>query len=126
MSFHVPNKYRFRNERHPYGSDDSIGNNGAFYIPFESTELKCIASDGAGWEHVSTSLRNRCPNWKEMCHIKSLFWDEEDIVVQYHPPKSCYINNYEHCLHLWRPIKEKVPLPPSILLGLKELNSKGA
>lgn len=116
MSFHVPNKYRFRNNRHPLSSDDSIENNGAFYVPFENRELKCIASDGMGWEHISISLPTRCPNWKEMCFIKELFWDGEDTVVQYHPPESQYVNNYPFCLHLWRPIKEKMPLPPNIMV----------
>ncbi len=55
----------------------------AFYVPFESTVLMCIASDGEGWEHVSITIRgNRCPNWKEMCFIKDLFWGEEDTVIQ--------------------------------------------
>ena len=117
MSFHVPNKYRFHSGA--YGSSDNIGNYGAFYIPFESTMLQCIASEGEGWEHVSVSLQNRCPNWKEMCFIKDLFWDEEDTVIQYHPPKSQYVNNHSYCLHLWKPIKEKIPLPPNILVGLK-------
>lgn len=118
MSFHVPNQYRFRDKSNPYGSDDSIGNYGAFYIPFESQVLKVIASEGNGWEHVSVSLKNRCPNWKEMCFIKDLFWDSEDTVIQYHPPKSQYINNFPYCLHLWRPINEKIPLPPQDLVGV--------
>ena len=117
MSFHVPNEYRFRDKNSPYGSDDNFGNCGAFFIPFESRDLKCVASQGEGWEHVSVSLANRCPNWREMSFLKDLFWDEEDTVVQYHPPKSQYINNHPYCLHLWRPIKKKIPLPPSILIG---------
>ena len=124
MSFHVPNQYRFRSKSHPYGSDDSFGNNGAFYVPFESFQLKCLASDGEDWEHVSVSLDNRCPNWKEMCFIKDLFWDDEYIVVQYHPPKSQYVNYHPYCLHLWKPIKEKIPLPPAILVGLNLMKGK--
>ncbi len=116
MSFHVPNQYRFRDKHHPFSSDNSCKNNGAFYIPFESYKLKCIASDGMDWEHVSVSLSHRCPNWKEMCFIKNLFWDDEDIIIQYHPPKSQYVNNYPHCLHLWKPKKEKISLPPTILV----------
>ena len=67
-------------------------------IPFESFMLKVIASDGMSWEHVSVSFPNRCPNWREMCFIKSLFWDDEDVVVQYHPAKSAYVNVHDHCL----------------------------
>ena len=121
--FHVPNQHRFRDMTNPYGSDDSAGNCGAFFIPFENRELKVIASDGKGiasqWEHVSVSLQNRCPNWKEMCHIKDLFWDDEDTVIQYHPPKSVYVNNHPYVLHLWRPVDMTIPLPPIILVGIK-------
>lgn len=117
--FHVPEKYRFKNHASPLASDESFGNNGAFFIPFESYILEVIASDGAGWEHVSVILKNRCPNWKEMCFIKSLFWDETDCVVQYHPPKAEYVNNHETCLHLWRSTTDIFPLPPSILVGIK-------
>jgi len=102
-----------------FGSEASYGNNGYFIIPFESYELVVIASDGEGWEHVSVSLRNRTPNWREMCFIKSLFWDDQDCVIQYHPPASEYVNNHDHCLHLWKPINQEIPVPPSILVGFK-------
>ena len=82
-------------------------------------ELKIIASSGDAergieWEHVSVSLSNRCPTWEEMCLVKSLFWDDEETVIQLHPPKSKWINNHPYCLHLWRPLKESIPLPPEI------------
>ena len=114
---HVPEEYRVKTG--PLSSSKEDGNNGAFFIPFESFELMVIASDGENWEHVSVSLTGRNPNWKEMCFIKDMFWDEDDCVIQYHPPKSEYINNHEHCLHLWKPIGKEVPMPPSILVGLK-------
>lgn len=63
------------------------------------------------WEHVSVSLPDRCPTWEEMCFIKSLFWNEEDCVVQYHPPKSDYVNVSNNCLHLWK-FKGEMPRPP--------------
>ncbi len=49
------------------GSSDDTGNNDTFLIPFESCTLRVIASDGMGWAHVSVSLPNRLPNWREMC-----------------------------------------------------------
>jgi hypothetical protein len=101
----------------PLASDPSYGNNGAFIVPFESTKLMIIASEGFGWEHVSVSLQNRTPNWREMCFLKDLFWDEEDCAVQYHPPKSEYVNRHEHCLHLWRKIGEDFPRPPREMVG---------
>jgi len=86
--------------------------------------LKILASPGDAnedipWEHVSVSCRNRCPNWQEMCFVKDLFWDAEEAVMQLHPPRSRWINNHPFCLHLWRPLKESIQLPPDISVGVK-------
>ncbi len=87
--------------------------------------LKIIASPGDDeigipWEHVSVSLPNRTPNWVEMCFVKDLFWDEEETVMQLHPPRSKWVNNHQYCLHLWRPTNIEKPLPPEIAVGVKE------
>lgn len=92
---------------------------GMYSIPFEGRVLKVIASEGCGWQHVSVSLKNRCPNWREMCFIKDFFWEPEDIVMQLHPKQSEYVNLHPNCLHLWRPIDVEIPTPPSILVGFK-------
>jgi len=113
--FHVPEKYRVQGH-------SSFGNNGAFFIMDKTLlhPLNIIASDGEGWEHVSVSLKNRTPVWFEMCFVKELFWDSEDTVIQYHPPKSEYVNCHPFCLHLWRPIDGQIILPPSYMVGPKE------
>ena len=54
-----------------------------------------------------------------MCKIKELFFEDEEVVMQLHPKKSEYVNNHEHCLHLWRPIDSEIPIPNSILVGVK-------
>jgi len=120
MSFHVPNKYRCRAGY--MGSDESVGNNGAFQFRQKpgGVMLTVIASDGAGWEHVSISRPDRVPSWDEMCWIKSLFWDDEDCVVQFHAPRSEWVNNHRHCLHLWRPVGVELPRPHHLLVGVKE------
>ena len=121
MSLHAPNQYRVRTG--PMGSDDSYGNLGCFQIPVSKNGKRhytVVSSDAAGWEHVSVSLPDRTPSWDEMCFIKALFWDEEDCVVQYHPPKGQYINNHPHCLHLWRPLAVAMPFPPAWMVGVKE------
>lgn len=135
MSFHVPNQYRVRTGQHPHAphleSDDSWGNNGMFWLPTSvkrPLRIRCIASDGDGWqehgypppawEHVSVSTAVRCPTWEEMCFVKDLFWDPEDVVIQLHPPRSEWINNHPYCLHLWRPIDIELPRPPSITVGV--------
>lgn len=92
---------------------------GMYTIPFRGRDLKVIASFGYGWEHVSVSLSNRCPNWTEMRFVKDCFWNEEEAVMQLHPPKSEYVNMHPYCLHLWRPINLDIPVPPSILVGFK-------
>lgn len=114
--FKVPEKARVKTG--PMGSDSSYGNNGQFII--KSLKLKqplfVQASDGMGWEHVSVSLPSRCPTWDEMCFIKSMFWDECDMVIQFHPPESDYVNLHKYCLHLWRKngTNEFVEVPDSI------------
>ena len=122
MMFHVPEKYRITSGR--FGSDRSYGNNGAFSltgIKFPRA-INCIASDQWGWEHVSVSLPYRCPTWIEMCSVKDIFWDDHDLVMQLHPPKSDYVNNHPLCLHLWRKAgsNDYCEIPPSIMVGLKE------
>lgn len=82
--------------------------------------LRILVSDGdesMRWEHVSVSLEDRCPTWEEMCWVKSLFWEPEECVVQYHPPESEYVNRHQFCLHLWRPLGAEVPRPPRIAVG---------
>lgn len=93
---------------------------GFFQIPFRSYTLRALVSDGVvdGWEHVSVSLPNRCPNWEEMAFIKDCFWGEDECVVQYHPPKSEYVNNHPYCLHLWRSTQVKIPRPPTYMIGV--------
>lgn len=111
-----------------YGSDDSFGFNGMFEIALsgEARRIRCIASNGQGWEHVSVSFgpgAKSCPSWEVMCRVKDLFWNDDDVVIQFHPAKRDYVNNHPGCLHLWRCTDgREQPVPPSILVGLKALN----
>lgn len=116
--FHVPNHHRFKKEDHPLASTDRDGNDGMFIIQYGSREFIAMASDGMGWEHVSISS-TRIPTWEEMCFFKEMFWDDEDCVIQYHPPKSEYVNNCKTALHLWRPTGQNIATPDSILVGFK-------
>lgn len=120
MTFHVPEKYRVTTGR--MGSHSSHGNNGQFIISSIKIKRPLLvqASDGLEWEHVSVSLSNRCPTWGEMCFVKSIFWDKDDLVVQYHPPESEYINTHSYCLHLWRRFgtNDFCDVPNKILVGV--------
>ncbi len=89
-----------------------------------STKLKIIASEGdpdIPWEHVSVSTPHRNPNWQEMCWVKDAFWNADEMVVQFHPPQSEYVNNHDYCLHLWKPWDGHIYLPPSNAVGIKKL-----
>jgi hypothetical protein len=113
---------RFRSGRNASASKELFG---AFEIQGPCGARLLIISGGTGaaadgWEHVSVSIKRRPPNWQEMCFVKDLFWDDEEEVIQFHPPKSEYVNFHPNCLHLWRPIYFRVPLPPSILVGPKQ------
>jgi hypothetical protein len=142
--FHVPELARVTD--HPQlGSTAANGNNGAFDL--ESCEpgwrLALICSDGSEapgiadwqWEHVSVHAYRpgspqpvgftlasrrpamRTPNWREMTFVKRLCWDGEDVVVQFHPRESEYVNCHPHVLHLWRHKTKEFPTPPAILVG---------
>ena len=92
--------------------------NGIFSIPINNKNFIVIASNGLDWEHVSVHIENveRCPKWNEMCQIKEMFFEDEEVVMQLHPKKSEYVNVHPYTLHLWRPIKEKIPTPDRIMV----------
>lgn len=100
-----------------------------FPVPCLATgmpDMKIVANDAShpvaqGWEHVSVSFRDRTPTWAEMSWVKDQFWEEEETVFQLHPPKSQHINNHPYCLHLWRNANAEIALPPSIMVGVKEV-----
>jgi hypothetical protein len=100
-----------------YGSsgDESCG---VFQVPspIDQAALMILASSGGGWDHVSVSHTNRCPNWPEMSHIRTLFFRNEECVMQLHVPKSEHINAHPFCLHLWRPQAQEIPRPPAWMI----------
>ena len=81
-----------------------------------------IWSVGAGWEHVSVHpfARRITPSWDDMCQLKEVFFNDNDAVIQIHPPKAEYVNNLSNCLHLWRCTYKDMILPPSILVGIRK------
>lgn len=105
-----------------YCSTESDGFNGMFRMMLNSKFVRVIVSDGEGWQHVSVTIEgeNKPPHWDIMCMVKDLFWEDEDVVVQFHPKKSEYVNNHSGCLHLWRCTDgREFPTPPSIMVGIK-------
>jgi hypothetical protein len=63
----------------------------------------------AGWEHVAISVGSgrKIPSWEIMCKAKSIFWRDDEAVVQLHPKESAYFHGFPkkmEVLHLWRPV----------------------
>lgn len=120
-----PEEHRWKNAPGNYASEP--GNPfGCFRVVGPGGRwLFIIACDGeeTGWEHVSvtTEHKGKCATWPEMAFVKALFWSAEEAVMQLHPPQSEYVNNHDSCLHLWRPTQASIPLPPSILVGIKSM-----
>lgn len=100
-----------------------VGEDGGSGIIYKSGKPygSVIWSNGGGWEHVSIAPFNRrlVPSWDDMCKLKDMFFHDDEVVVQYHPVKSEYVNNVSNCLHLWRLTETEMPTPPSFLVGIK-------
>lgn len=114
--------------------DDSP--DGVYHIPHNTIDryiYNVVFSIGMGWEHMSVSLLKingknkiekveRCPTWEEMCFLKNVFWTPEECCVQYHPAMADYISNHKWCLHVWRSTEVQMPVPDTVLVGLKDLD----
>ena len=99
------------------------GTEGIFMIPspIDKALIMVVASNGAGWDHVSVSRPNRCPNWPEMELIAGLFFKDDETAMQLHVPATDHVNNHPFCLHWWRPHEVEIPRPDAILVGVKSL-----
>lgn len=102
-----------------FAGDDSCG---IFTVPSptDRAPMRVIASVGMGWDHVSVSRTNRCPNWPEMEHVKRLFFKDDETAMQLHVPPSDHLSLHPYCLHLWRPLDVDIPRPPSIMVAPPE------
>jgi hypothetical protein len=117
--------YRVRSPRFPSKPGEHFG---AFYLRHPGKghyRFAVIATDGLqggeGWEHVSVHVcdvngSERLPGWAEMDHLKDLFWEPSETVVQYHVPKTDHVNVHPFTLHLWRPTGAEMPRPPQLLV----------
>ncbi|WP_233868619.1 DUF7694 domain-containing protein [Paraburkholderia adhaesiva] len=95
--------------------------NGAFHLHAPTgVVLHVIVSDGDSWDHVSITVAGeaRCPTWEEMAWVKEQCFEADETVMQLHPARAQYVNNHPWCLHLWRPQRRTIPLPPPLLVGL--------
>lgn len=109
------NRYRVVDKavRDYYGN---LGNGeaGCFSLPspIDGQPLFVIASVSETWDHVSVSRKNRAPNQAELSHVHRLFFRPGESAVQFFLPLPEHINLHETCLHLWRPRRLAIPMPP--------------
>ena len=91
-------------------------------IHIRGWEGSVIASWGGGWDHVSVAPRKHSyiPSWDDMCALKELFFQDDEAVIQIHPPKDEYVNDMPNCLHLWRANDKEMVLPPSFMVGRRK------
>lgn len=103
-----------------YVGDD--GGMGLIRFPESGYAASVVWSNGGGWDHVSVSPFDHkiTPSWEDMCRLKDMFFRDDEVVIQFHPAKSEYVNMLGNCLHLWRPQTETLPTPPSIMVGLRD------
>lgn len=108
------------NRRINVDMDSKDGFHGTIVMPMWIGSVIC--THGGGWNHVSVSpyKKNVTPNWADMCLIKDIFWNDDESVIQIHPPKDQYVNNVENCLHLWECYYREMVLPPSCFVGLRK------
>ncbi len=114
-------RYRDRSARViAFYGDTGDGGNGVFNVPspIDSARMHIVASDGGGWDHVSVSRSNRCPNWIEMEHVKRLFFRPDEVCMQLHVAVSNHKSLHPYCLHIWRPTNgAEIPLPDSLMVA---------
>ena len=127
---------------HPFGGNSPRGATwGAFQIPHVDQWLRSqfrayynvLASDGEAhpdgspgseWDHVSVHVRktksgklvNSTPTWEDMEYIRGLFFEDDETVMQLSVPRADHISHHDHVLHLWKPLKSAIPVPPKSLV----------
>ena len=81
-------------------------------IASNGRDWKDCGLSGEVWQHVSVSLAKRAPTWREMEFVRELFFNDDELVLQFSVPREKHINVHDNCLHLWKPTETFIPLPP--------------
>lgn len=110
------------------------GPQGDFIVAPFGQRIVIVASDGRDWrdcgleppvwEHVSVSLRHRCPTWEEMEWVRDQFWMPDATVLQFSVPREQHINYHRFCLHLWRPVGVELALPPAMTVAPRAMTAE--
>lgn len=112
------NRYRDRDWESRFGAEGG-DDGGCFKVPspVDSQPLAVMIGVGEGWDHISVSRPLRCPNWREMEHVKRLFFKEDEVAMQLHVPPTDHISVHPNCLHIWRPHEGAIPMPPKWMVA---------
>lgn len=113
------NHLRNRADEISFAGKTGDGGNGVFWVPspIDRRVLYVIASDFGGWDHVSVSRKNHCPNWEEMEYVKRRFFEDDETAVQFHVPPKDHRSLHPYCLHLWRFQAQEFPRPPAEMVA---------
>jgi hypothetical protein len=52
-----------------------------------------------------------------MAFVAEKFFEPHEVLVQYRPPPSDYVNDHPYCLHWWRWHDGEIPRPPKWMVG---------
>jgi len=89
---------------------------GLFFIPSGSeSPLRVLLSDGCGWDHVSIMHPDRPPTNQEVAAVRVMFWEREEIVVEYHDPLVFIPETPVTIRHLWCPQGCQLLRPPAMV-----------
>jgi len=55
----------------------------------------------SAYQHLSVSRKERYPSWDEIVLFRSLFFEDDDEIVQVIPKESDYVNVHDNCFHMW-------------------------
>ena len=103
-------------ELHLYGEEDHPNRIFTIPSPVDGKNMNIVASTNDDWDHLSVSRRDRCPTWEEMSLVKRLFFLRNEVAFSLHVAEDNHVNIHPFCLHLWRPQKATIPLPPLMLV----------
>lgn len=123
-----PEQFRYKSPGTDYESNEGDPF-GLFMIPPQKIGPKMISrtlqvmaavespDKGLEWQYANVSLpkhRLKNPSWEEMQLVKSLFWEPNEVVVQFHAPSRDRMPELPGCLRLWKPTGLEMPTPPTI------------
>jgi hypothetical protein len=90
---------------------------GRFFFPsLTERRIAVIACSGDGWDHVSVSMPNQIPPWSVMSMVYTYFFKPDEVAYQLHVPAVDHININPNVLHIWRPHRGRILLPPKFMV----------